>query len=383
MADQSRRSNRKRTLKSEQTAPVAKRQKQEKHERTGINGEAEGPITNICNELIDRIFDFLDITSLLNVAGTCKRFQMAAFVNFGQKCATKKVHFIRDKQKLDGITVVRHTIEVVGLRCSLPFLRCFGAKISNVEVINANKVANKGDNHLERYINQYCAQTLVVLFFRHWVFSGDNFSKPFQRVAALHINGSGVGKQFPSFAKLFPNLRHLDLYVSKKFIGVNKAAVSFPRLYSLHVGLVESPGHLNSKCVTKLLHANPQLKHFAIRLNQHEKDFGQLLSMLSKNSALSILTICGTVNGVTNAAALYQLQKQHALFESLELQSFTKLDDVLFVSRQLNFLKSFSFRLGRSYECDILLIQLDKHWQHVKPIIHTHNDNCHDIILRH
>lgn len=62
MADQLKKSNRNRTQKSEQK-PKVKHQKRKKCEAS-INDEAaasaEVSITNIYNELVDRILDFLD-----------------------------------------------------------------------------------------------------------------------------------------------------------------------------------------------------------------------------------------------------------------------------------------------------------------------------------
>lgn len=182
MANQMKRSTRKRTLKSEETAPVAKRQKRVRSEQSVINDGAEGPITDICNELIDKIFKFLDITSLLKVAGTCTRFQMAAAAIVEQRMGNKFIRFIQDTQKPDLITVGRFEIDIVGLRYSLPFLRCFGANIKRMKVINADQKATRGDNHLERYINQYCADTLSNLCFKNRVFSVHNFTKPFKKV---------------------------------------------------------------------------------------------------------------------------------------------------------------------------------------------------------
>lgn len=100
MAGKSSRSNRKRPLKSEQK-PVVKRQKHEKCEES-INYEAAtASITDICNELLDRIMDSLDIASLLNVADTCKRIRIAAAAKFGSKFGNKEVILHQDSRSND------------------------------------------------------------------------------------------------------------------------------------------------------------------------------------------------------------------------------------------------------------------------------------------
>lgn len=61
--------------------------------------------------------------------------------------------------------------------------------------------------------------------------------------------------------------------------------------------------------------------------------------MLGKNSSLSNLTICEEVNRINeDAAALHRFKQQHTLFEKLELEDYTRVDDAIFLSRELNFL---------------------------------------------
>lgn len=50
----------------------------QQHQESDGNKGPIGPretktITNICYDCLERIFDFLDLESLVNVAGTCKR----------------------------------------------------------------------------------------------------------------------------------------------------------------------------------------------------------------------------------------------------------------------------------------------------------------------
>lgn len=100
------------------------------------------------------------------VAGTCKRLQIAA--------AAKFEHNSRISQK---ITKFGGAIMVNGLKRSLPFLRCFGAKISNLKVICQNGVANPGD----KYIWTDTFNNILLNF------KGPDFfqSKPFENVATL------------------------------------------------------------------------------------------------------------------------------------------------------------------------------------------------------
>lgn len=84
-------------------------------------------ITNICYDCLERIFDFLDLENLLNVARTCKRLQIAAAAKFSDVYG-KKRNFIKVYRYFlnEGINFLNpNLIEVNGLESCLPFLRCF------------------------------------------------------------------------------------------------------------------------------------------------------------------------------------------------------------------------------------------------------------------
>lgn len=51
---------------------------------------ADKAITNIYYDCLEQIFDFLDLESLLNVAGTCKRLQIAAAAKFTDQYGEKR-----------------------------------------------------------------------------------------------------------------------------------------------------------------------------------------------------------------------------------------------------------------------------------------------------
>lgn len=169
---------------------MAPRQKRAKGYIESINDEADAnaaaPITSICNELIDRIFDFLDGKSLLNVAGTCKRLQVAATAKFGQKFG-KKLAMLHPKTSPPTICEYEGVVAVYGLKYVLPFLRCFGSKTTSLKLSRDQPTASKKEMHLYRYVQQYCADTVTKLHFEIEYRVGAMFpvelfsnSKPFQ-----------------------------------------------------------------------------------------------------------------------------------------------------------------------------------------------------------
>lgn len=99
-------------------------------------------ITNIYYDCLERIFDFLDLESLLNVAKTCKRLQIAAAANFDDRFG-KKIVELYDVEESDEIKVDDWVM-------ILPFLRCFGSKIFNLKV---NYMNEKRINLILRYIS--------------------------------------------------------------------------------------------------------------------------------------------------------------------------------------------------------------------------------------
>lgn len=140
---------------------------EEKYQKLDDNEEEEkedsNSLTDICSELLLRILNFLDLESLLNVAHTCKRLQFAAITTFSDNHGKKRICFYTgfkfyflDKryQKLND------EIRIYDFRFCLPFVRCFGAKFMDLSINRRDKNDHKCIR-LDRYINQYCANTLT------------------------------------------------------------------------------------------------------------------------------------------------------------------------------------------------------------------------------
>lgn len=359
--------NGKRTLERREQEPIAKRQRRGKRSGESINDEVAAPIADICNELIDRIFDFLDVESLLNVAGTCKRLQVAAVAKFGQKFG-KKCVCLAPARNYQSICEYQGNITIHGLKHTLPFLRCFGAEITNLR-FQDRPTTSKKETHLYRYIQQYCADTVTTLHFKMGLMEDVMFpvelfstSKPFRSVANIDITGGHLGRVVLNFPKWFPNLRHLTILRIKSIDG-SATAASCPHLEHLSVSFGSSAKQLTSRSITKLLHANPQLKSFEI-ISGNKKDFGPLTKMLDKNTSLAKLQIEGSLKGV-NAVVLNRLTKMHPSLKELILSGVaTFVDDAVTFSHELKSLHSLTISLGGPTECAHLVSQLDSQWQH-------------------
>lgn len=188
-------------------------------------------ITNINYDCLERISDFLDLENLLNLADTCKRLQIAAAAKFDNDHGNGKV-YLNLMVYVAGIKLrklgIYDFIQVEGSRFCFPFLRCFGAKISKLMVDYGGRHKRVAQNaHLERYIDQYCAVTLMsITFLNKWISSNEFYSKPFKNVTKVEIKTSKAENQLLYLARWFPNLRHLKL----EHVAGNETAVavSFP-----------------------------------------------------------------------------------------------------------------------------------------------------------
>lgn len=202
---------------------------------THVNIETKS-INNICYEVVENFFEFLDVESLLNVAGTCKRLQNAAVTKFSYDFG--KMRTIIAMSYVRNAPFVRdRNIHVYGMKYSLPFLRSFGAKISNLSIWN--QFEPPVNTHLMRYllcmrlygyINKYCATTLTNLSIYDRSFPMGIFAKPFTKVEKLEIFSSSLTDGLFNIGNIFPNLCYLEICFIQKllqFFGVLKPFFRF------------------------------------------------------------------------------------------------------------------------------------------------------------
>lgn len=320
-------------------------------------------MANICTELLDRIFDFLDVKSLLSVADTCKRLQRVAVARFGAHFDNKYIWLYDSnyfgRRSPQGIFVNGDRIEVVGLNVCLRFLRCFGSNLLHLKVPCSDVL-------MVRYINQYCADTVNSMSFMHdGAFPIENFPKPFKNVEKINVSFVNLRNYLPKFVALFPKLRQLEMTNIK--MNGNAVAVSFPHLtyLNLKVSSIDSnvKDDLSTNNISKLLDANRQLQTLYIR-SIDVINLTDLLNMISGNPFLLNLFICQEYCRV-NAVELERFVSEHPTIEVLNLRYYEfGADDAIEFIRRLNSLKLFEFRLSGQSETDRFLQQLDNKWQH-------------------
>ena len=325
----------------------------------------EKTLSNICYDCLERIFDFLDFESLLNVAGTCKRLQIAAAAKFAYDHNSKSI-----KLYVSHPNIIRTgdsgEIKSIGLNLSFPFLRCFGAKLSSLQVFYGDADPDARSDHLDRYINQYCADTLTeILLLSKQNFRMENFPKPFKNVTKVIIVGMPTGNMVPNnfnlFANWFPNVHRLCL----SSILIDDTAAFYPHLKQLRV-FASYVNNTKFFATEKMLQANRQLESFEILSYHKEITLDKLLNMISGNPLILKLEVIGSKEVNVNAAELNRFIAEHPLIEELYLDKYRlTADDAIMFIRQLKSLKKFKFRVKEQSECDRLLKVLDDKWKKV------------------
>lgn len=343
MAYSLRNSNQKRQAEIDQ-GPKAKNQKSIGVEDNATNTEI---ITNICNEIIERIFDHLDPQSLLNVAGTCKRLQTIAAAKYGQKFSSSGIVLYLNSLYSWGSSCpkqgcqfdMHQNIHVYPLS-TLPFLRYFGAHIPELFVQN-----NRNQNGLAaRYINQYCADTLTMLKFLDnfkVAFTMENFPKPFKMVETVTL--MNFAEQFSNFAYWFPSLRQLR-FTCKWF---DFDVCVFPHLEELYCASLQLYSNLERRKLERFVSANQHVRR--LELDCEGTRFSSLLKMLSPRALISkyeIRSLSYNSKHVKRAQLLRFARVAHPLAAEIDFFIFLlKADDAIDLILRLNSLKYFRFRL--------------------------------------
>lgn len=338
----------------------------------------EKTITNIYYDCLERIFDFLDLKSLLMVAQTCKRLQIAAAAKFGDLYG--KEHIMISTIPIYGnknIEILYNNlspiqVRVIGLRFGLPFLRCFGSKIQHLYVRSYCR-----NGYVDQYVNQYCAETVTRLesHGQDWF----SFTKPFKKVEKLRLCEVRLRNEFPNLVERFPKLRCLE--ISGVYKNSGPFGVFFPQLEQIiltidgiviHETLEYQPitgpnarERLTRENAEDLLRANPQLSYVEISSWELELNMTTLLDMISSNPSISTLRVerKTMLQGVT-MDEMKRLTSEHRSLVDLALMGF-KLTcaEVIYFIRQLKSLKKVYIDLKNRFEYDRLLNQMGDEWQ--------------------
>lgn len=313
-------------------------------------------ITNIYYDCLERIFDFLDITSLFNVAQTCKRLQTAAAAKFGDEYGKKQVCLyvggsvlVQSLISHPYISILRSgayqypsAIRVLSIESSLAFLRCFGAKITLLSVSYSNCSAARS-SYVDRYVNQYCAENLLgISFIGKDDFLIENYQRPFKSVRAVRITESRFENPLENFSNWFPKLWRLTLDNVEILENSKSSEVHFPFLENLDlsVSLHSSMEEISLSQARSLLRANPQLE--SLTLNSKDiMTFNMVSSILSENLFITKLILNIRLSGKLDGFVRLIEKQQIAELELNE--SIMNTQKGINIFRISNSLKHFKF----------------------------------------
>lgn len=346
-------------------------------------------ITNIYYDCLERIMNFLDIDSLVNLADTCKHLQIGAAHYFGENFGSKCIIISND---LVAPHVCDKCALVSRLKPTLAMLRCFGSKIAHLSIEKSDY-----SDYYKHYLMNYCGDALQNIHFHqslsvlptedrqntlknllagiaHWfpfikkqpVFPIEDGHKPFKNVKHICITNVILKDQLADVSHWFPTIQSLHLcniWFDDDFIGV-----CLPRMEFLGISNVDQR-EFSIKCMLNLLHANQQL----ITLNSDIKmTLTTLLEMINGNSSikniemkLNIETLTVAIESIiVNAAELERFANEHPSIVCLLLLKYQiKADDAIAFIRKLTSLDRFNFNIMGQSEYDRFTQQLDGKWK--------------------
>lgn len=153
-------------------------------------------LTDINIDCLEKIFSNLNLRDLLNVADSNKSLKQAVDLVYSRRFGPKTIFFrVIFKLSRDSIEMSHQKIEFNDLRTALQLIRCFGHLISKLEYDHSIDTYPKHRNEVDRYINEYCANSLSELQF--FTTSKDVFErleKPFLNVKTVCFNYCSLGK---------------------------------------------------------------------------------------------------------------------------------------------------------------------------------------------
>lgn len=154
------------------------------------------------------IFDETSFDKLMTLADSSQRFRELIL----NHTAISKYH-INEKfvsistkeQPLERIELSGNGVDICGVDSALKFLRIFGPIISRI-----NTDLNVLYPQIDRYVNEYCSDSLEKLKLFTKLHTADAWEKPFKQLTELFVNGKLENCEHTNFSEIFPMLSSLQ-----------------------------------------------------------------------------------------------------------------------------------------------------------------------------
>ena len=223
-------------------------------------------LTEVNADCLEQIFKRLRLVDLVNVAESNKELKPGADLVFRSRYGKQSIE-IDSEYKVINIYNAngRHTAKI---RWSLRFklLRCFGhlmkkLRIAYVRSHEPSEMESKQAASIDRYVNQYCADTLLEIKFEHCEKRTlTELRKPFSSVKSVHFNSCQLGGMWPKLNKWFPQVQYLEFSCENGLSTKIREAAHFNDLRNLNIFIPSN----RKKHFANLLQSNRKLQSLSI-----------------------------------------------------------------------------------------------------------------------
>lgn len=332
--------------------PSAKRQRQQLIEEPADILK----ITDLNDDCLEKIFDYLSLEELLNVADANKWLYVASASVYRRKFGQNKVIlFELIANKTGYIRMGYQSTVIVGLKECLRFMRCFGPLISKLRV-NYFRSSRKDYSYLDRYVNEFCAETLASIeYYQKPTSLMDIPEKPFTKTKNLLIKYSNLGNSLGEIVRWFPNLHSMQLLLNR--IDGSSIEMNLPNLNLLQVRINSTNKYrIGHKNIAQAVHLNPQLRSLTIgELGRSQFPFKYILEIASMNPKITTLNVVpfktslNVVPGIIIKEEILDLVMALPLIEHLNLYPYCFQSDYVieFITRAKH-LKKFIFCIAET-----------------------------------
>lgn len=348
------------------------------------NGKSVPPkptkIIDLNDDCLMKIFNRLDLKNLFNVAIANEWLRPAAADVYKQKFGSKSVIICRCDDlrvttradtnksifnKPRAIDDCSNLVRLNGLKTCLQYLRCFGSSMSKLSM-SYKESRSKRYQHIHDYITKYCTDNLVAISFYGLPKSSmPQLEKPLKNVTTLSIGCTNLGKHFPLFAKLCPNVQTLEL----DRISLN-AVATFQQLQHLSI---DDRFDKNRKVLkhdaARLFNLHPQLQSIELRVqNSPDMPMDKLLQIIKSNTAITKLNVKLSYDDydtcLVDSTDVEQLINEHPSLVELNLPQYEfSVENGIKMVQRLNALKKFNFWMFRYLDQKELMTKLGSEWE--------------------
>lgn len=219
-------------------------------------------IDDLSDELLVKIFEWLDFADLLHVANATKKLRGAAGQIYAPKYAHKSIKYHANPSSSAKIDERPTTFEVNDTRTCLFIFRAFGEYLAKLH-LDLHAIGTHRTEAMSNALNEYCAKSLNELEMHHAP-EHSIIAGKFPNLTILRVNGGILGGKLAQFKELFPMLHVLELSNIKT---EHRKCIerTFPKLVHLkvHIETHEGMDFLKSN-VKAAIDVNPQLRSLCI-----------------------------------------------------------------------------------------------------------------------